>query len=82
MYPSPFARPLDELSLPLLTIGDSVARTVDLQFQMDSRLLIVDATPIQDIDHLSYTHYFLWDGNRWKLLRRVLLTEWKPARER
>jgi len=34
---------------------------------------IVRATPKQTEEHTPYTYYFLWQGDRWTLLRRVPL---------
>ena len=59
--------------LPLLTVGQSVSRQPGVMFRPDSRLMIVRATPQQTERHPSYTYYFLWQDNRWTLLRRVLL---------
>ena len=59
--------------LPLLTVGLSVSRQPGVEFRPDSRLMIVKATPRQTERHPSYTYYFLWQDNRWTLLRRVSL---------
>jgi len=73
VYGTPFAMAREELRLPLLQIGKEAAIPVELRFRLDSRLLIVDATVGRESDRGSYTHYFLWEGDRWKLLRRVAL---------
>jgi hypothetical protein len=59
--------------LPLLTIGDSVPQNPEVQFRLNSKLMIVKATPSQAGRHPSYTYYFLWQQDRWTLLQRVLI---------
>jgi len=59
--------------LPLLTIGREVPRNPDMEFHPDSDLMIVKATPSQGGKNLSYTFYFLWQLNRWSLLRKIPL---------
>jgi hypothetical protein len=66
---------VDSLFLPLLTIGRSVPANPDVQFRLDSRLMIVKATPHQAGQHPSYTYYFLWRDDRWTLLRQIPLKE-------
>lgn len=76
VYPPPktsSARGINELMLPILRDSRQGPDNVSLQFRPDSRLLIVDFTP--DRETRPYTHYFLWDESRWKLLRRVLIPE-------
>jgi hypothetical protein len=59
--------------LPLLTVGLSVSRNPKIQFQSDSRLFVIEATPKQTQQHPSYRYYFLWREHRWTLLKQVLL---------
>jgi len=63
------------LYLPLLTAGLSYPRNPIVDFRLDSRLMIVRATPKQTTQHPSFTYYFVWQDERWSLLRRVPLTE-------
>ena len=56
--------------LPLFTLRDSVPQNPEVQFRLDSSLMIIKATPGAQA---SYTYYFLWRENRWVLLRRVAL---------
>jgi len=59
--------------LPVLTVGLSVSRNPDIEFRLNSRLMVIKATPTQTRQHPSYTYYFLWQDSRWTLLRRVPL---------
>lgn len=61
--------------LPLLTIGDSVPQNPEVQFRLNSNLMIIKATPNQSGRHPSYAYYFLWRQNRWTLLRKVQLDQ-------
>jgi len=61
--------------LPLLTLGNRVSRAADVDYRLDSQLMIVRATPVQSERHPSYEYYFLLEQNRWRLLRRVRLSE-------
>lgn len=61
--------------LPLLTVGLSVSRNPDVQFRLNSSLLIIKATPEQTGRHPSYTYYFQWQDHRRTLLRRLPLNE-------
>jgi hypothetical protein len=61
--------------LPLLTLGNRVSRAADVDFRLDSKLMIIRATPVQSERHPSYEYYFLLEQNRWRLLRRVRLSE-------
>lgn len=64
------------LALPLLMLPMSVGRSPDLEYRRDSRLMIVKATPSWDRPNAkSYTFYFLFQNNQWKLLRRVPITD-------
>lgn len=59
--------------LPLLIIGDSVSQNSQVQFRLNSNLMIIKATPNQSGRHLSYTYYFLWRQSGWTLLQKVAL---------
>ena len=61
--------------LPLLTIGNSVPQNPEVQFRLNSILMIIKATPNQSRGQHSYTYYFLWRRNRWTLLRKVPLAQ-------
>jgi hypothetical protein len=61
--------------LPLLMIGDSLPQNPEVEFQPNSNLMIIKATPNRAGRHPSYTYYFLWRQKRWTLLRKVRLTE-------
>lgn len=64
------------LALPMLVLPNSVARAADVEWRRDSRLMIVRATPHANLqDAVSYTFYFLWQGEHWTLLRRVRIEE-------
>ena len=59
--------------LPLLMVGNSYPENPEVQFRLDSNLMIIKATPNEAGLHPSYTYYFLWKKDRWILLRRVPL---------
>ncbi len=40
-------------------------------FRQNSNLVIVKANPDPSKGRTNYAHYFLWENNRWKLLRRI-----------
>lgn len=61
--------------LPLLTLGNRVSRPAEVDFRLSSRLMMVGATPVQSERHPSYEYYFLFEENRWKLLRRIRLPD-------
>jgi hypothetical protein len=55
--------------LPLLMVGDSISQNPEVEFRLNSNLMIIKATP--DLKrHASYTYYFLWEKH-WTLLRRI-----------
>jgi hypothetical protein len=63
-----------ELALPTLMSPNSVGRAAETEYRKSSRLFIIRATPHADRrDAVPYEFYFLWQDNRWKLLRRVAL---------
>ncbi len=43
----------------------------DVSFRQNSKLMIVKANPDPAKGRTNYAHYFLWENNRWKLLRRI-----------
>jgi hypothetical protein len=59
--------------LPLLTVGNAVSRNAEVQFRLNSNLMIIKTTPSQSGSHPAYTYYFLWRQNRWTLLRKMPL---------
>ena len=60
------------LALPMLMFPNSAGRAPDLEYRIDSRLMIIKATPHWERrDAASYALYFLWQGDNWLLLRRV-----------
>jgi hypothetical protein len=64
------------LALPMLMFPVSVGRAPDLAYRIDSKLMIVKATPHWERrDAISYAFYFLWEGEHWTLLRRVQIEE-------
>lgn len=48
-------------------------RSAEVNFRPTSRLLTIDACPEQSekADAACYTHYFVWEGEKWKLLQRM-----------
>jgi hypothetical protein len=60
---------------PLLQIGYSVPSVADIEFRLDSRLMIIRATynNWKRMPMPSYTFYYLWENNVWRLLIRVPL---------
>ena len=63
--------------LPNLAPGSSPPQDPDVKYRLDSRLMIVSATPLESAQHASFTYYFLWQGSRFNLLKKVPL---KPAK--
>lgn len=61
--------------LPLLTLGNRVSRVAEVEFRLGSRLMVVKATPVQSERHPSYEYYFVFEQNRWTLLRRIRLLD-------
>lgn len=59
--------------LPLLSVGGFVTQNPKLSFRLNSNLIVISATPDLSALQKSYTYYFLWQQDRWKLLRRVPL---------
>lgn len=60
-----------DFALPMLTPELAVSRNAELEYRLDSGLLIIKATPRQTAKHPSYVYYFLLEGNHWRLLRQV-----------
>jgi hypothetical protein len=64
------------MALPLLVLPRSLGRDADFEFLQNSRLMIINATPhAERRDAGSYTFYFLWKDDQWKLLRRVPIAD-------
>jgi hypothetical protein len=64
------------LALPMLMFPASVGRAPELEYRVNSRLMIIKATPHWERnDAVSYAFYFLWRGEHWTLLRRVPIEE-------
>ena len=64
------------LALPLLVFPNSVGRDADIEYRLDSQLMLIKATPHSDRPEAeSYSFYFLLQGKQWKLLRRVPITD-------
>jgi hypothetical protein len=60
------------LALPLLVFPNSFGRDADVEYRRDSQLMIIKATPYSNrSDAIPYAFYFLWQGDKWSLLRRV-----------
>jgi hypothetical protein len=70
VYSPPITAAGNSFSLPLLTVGTHVSRNPDVHFRLNSKLMIINATPEESLSHPSFTYYFLWNRNRWTLLRR------------
>jgi hypothetical protein len=67
---------LPTLALPWLRIGNSVGGNPEVTFRLESRLMVIRATPDYfKENHHSYAHYFLWQNNEWHLIRRVRLQD-------
>jgi hypothetical protein len=62
-------------ALPLLIPPLAVSRNAEVEFRLNSRLMIVHATLAQTADRPSYTYYFLWSDGRWTLLQKTLLKD-------
>jgi hypothetical protein len=70
-----------DLALPNTSPGDPMRclpSPATLKFRLNSSLMIVDASPNLSNDKNNYTHYFLWENNQWRLLRKVPLTPCAP----
>jgi hypothetical protein len=64
--------PTPSFDLPLLLLGRSVPQNPELEFRLDSNLMIIKATPNSQIQNQSaFTYFFLWIQNRWKLFKKV-----------
>jgi len=63
--------------LPLLTRDQNVPQNPEVEFRLNSGLMIIRATPNsnQSGSHRSYTYYFLWRQNGWALLRSIPLAK-------
>ncbi|MEP6539866.1 MAG: hypothetical protein ABJF23_31350 [Bryobacteraceae bacterium] len=61
-----------DFTRPFLNIGYTMPQVADVDFRENSRLMVIKATPKDQPK--SWTYYFLWQNNRWTLLRRIPLT--------
>ena len=59
--------------LPLLAPEEAVPRNPEVQFRLNSRLMVIRATPHSNQPgiHPSYAFYFLRQPNGWSLLRKI-----------
>ena len=57
-----------------LTYPGKVSQNPELQFRPDSSLLVIKSNDSEVLKR-PYTFYYLWQGNRWTLLREVPLQE-------
>jgi hypothetical protein len=80
-YPpvSDWYSPAPDFALPLLAVGEAGIQNPEIEFRLDSDLMVLRAT--QDyLDlkrRLSFTYYFLWRQGHWTVLRKVPLDESK-----
>jgi hypothetical protein len=73
-----YSLPISEggFALPMLVFPNSAGGAAEVQYRKDSRLMIIRATPHANRrDAIPNAFYFLWEGNRWTLLRRVRIEE-------
>ena len=54
VYPPPISANNGGFALPLLTLGNRVSRIAEIDFRLNSRLMVVKATPVQSASHPSY----------------------------
>jgi len=57
--------------LPVLTHQVDVSHNPELEYRLDSKLFIIKCN--EGNKESPYTFYFLWQGNRWELLRKAAL---------
>ncbi len=57
--------------LPFLSYSEDTSRNAELKYQLDSKLFIITCN--DGMRRRPYAFYFLWQQNRWKLLRKVSL---------
>jgi hypothetical protein len=57
--------------LPVLTYPGDVSQNPELEYRLDSKLFIIKCN--EGNKESPYTFYFLWQGNRWELLRKAAL---------
>lgn len=68
-------------SLPLKVPGDPnafVPSVAEVEFRVNSALMIIEANPDPSKGRINYMNYFLWKNNQWTLLRRVPMKEVTP----
>lgn len=76
VYSPPLSARLRGLTLPLLAPANSAPSDATIEYRLNSKLMIVKATPNADRPSaVSYAFYFVWEGDRWKLLRRIPILE-------
>lgn len=68
VYNPPLSKDLDTQNL---YDGRSLPSPAQVEFRLDSALMIVKANPDPSKVRTNYVHYFLWENNQWKLLRRI-----------
>jgi len=73
-----YAAPISDggFALPMLLFPNSPGGAAETEWRRDSRLMVIRATPHANLpDAVPYAFYFLWEGERWRLLRRVGIGE-------
>jgi hypothetical protein len=65
----------DQTVLPMLGLGSA-----EIEFKANSRLLIMKTCRpgVTNLDAPRYVYHFLWQDNKWSLLRRVRLEQDEP----
>jgi hypothetical protein len=79
-----YSPPISEgFALPIISPGDPDPcpqwGPAIAEFRLNSNLMIVSANPGLK-EEGNYRHYFLWENNRWKLLRRVPMAPCEPPK--
>ena len=64
-------------ALPLLVFGNSPGGDAEMEYRLDSRLMIIRATPRwwEQPDAKPYSFYFLFEDKQWRLLRRAPIAD-------
>ncbi len=77
VFDPPIAAKSGSLALPLLVLPNSVGRNADIEYRLNSRLMVIKATPHywERPDPPSYSFYFLLQDGQWKLLRRIPVSD-------
>jgi hypothetical protein len=73
----PLAAKSGQLALPLLVFPYRPGMNAEIEYRLNSRLMIIKATPHywERLDARAYAFYFLLQDGKWKLLRRVPITD-------